>query len=392
MHSASPEVECSFWKFKTLDKAVKLDHLLFEKADVNKTSKRCFVKGIREEYCATPPFALTVTEEEIKRMSNAFREVTRASLFCKALESNSYKPCELFNTSCSRQKRQRLLEECTGNLEQTPEYILVDEIFKNVPSGYCPPADLNNEQLNHATKSVGVTVSAAKEICLSTMQQSKDHRWYAERSKRVMASVFGKIINKRKSLYPKLLIQSITKQHNPAVKAPTPLQWGLDNESKAIMKYEEIPKVDETVRSCGFVVSPKWPWLGCSPDGIVMRNGVPEGCIEIKCTYASKDLCISDAVNCKKNFCLQQTENGLKLKENHPYYFQCQGVLNILNLNWIDFVVYTNVDMHVERIDEDIFFWEEKMPLEITSFYFSFILPSCNELKLEYLTISLEFY
>ena len=176
------------------------------------------------------------------------------------------------------------------------------------------------------------------------------------------------------------------------MKAPTPLQWGLDNESKAIKKYEEIPKRDETVRSRGFVVSPKWPWLGCSPDGIVMRNGVPEGCIEIKCTYASKDLCISDAVNCKKNFCLQQTENGLKLKENHPYYFQCQGVLNILNLNWIDFVVYTNVDMHVERIDEDIFFWEEKMPLEITSFYFSFILPSCNELKLEYLTISLEFY
>ena len=197
-------------------------------------------------------------------------------------------------------KDKELLEECTGNLEQTPEYILVEEIFKNVPSGYCPPADLNDEQLNHATKSVGVTVSAAKEICLSTMRQSKDHRWYAERSKRVTASVFGKIINKRKSLYPKLLIQSITKQHNPALKAPTPLQWGLDNESKAIKKYEEIPKVDETVRSCGFVVSPKWPWLGCSPDGIVMRNGVPEGCVEIKCSHASKDLCISDAVNCKK--------------------------------------------------------------------------------------------
>ena len=159
---------------------------------------------------------------------------------------------------------------------------------------------MNDERLNHAITSVGVTVSAAKEICLSTMQQSKDHRWYAERSKRVTASVFGKIINRRKSLYPKSLIQSITKQHNPAVKAPTPLQWGLDNESKAIKKYEEILTGDETVRSCGFVVSPKRPWLGCSPDGIVMRNGVPEGCVEIKCSHASKDLCISDAVNCKK--------------------------------------------------------------------------------------------
>ena len=131
---------------------------------------------------------------------------------------------------------------------------------------------MNDEQLNHAIKSVGVTVSAAKEICLSTMQQSKDHRWYAERSKRVMASVFGKIINKRKSLYPKLLIQSITKQHNPAVKAPTPLQWGLDNEIKAIKKYEEILTGDETVRSCGFVVSPKRPWLVFLPLCVMSRT------------------------------------------------------------------------------------------------------------------------
>ena len=114
---------------KTLNNAVKFDHLLFEKADVNKKRKRCLVKGIREEYCATPPFAQTITEEEIERMSSAFREVNQASLFCKALESNNYKPFELFNTSCSKQKRQRLQGECTGNLEQTSEYVLVEEIF-----------------------------------------------------------------------------------------------------------------------------------------------------------------------------------------------------------------------------------------------------------------------
>ena len=98
------------------------------------------------------------------------------------------------------------------------------------------------------------------------------HHWYAERSKRVTASVFGKIINRRKSLYPKSLIQSITKQHNPAVKAPTPLEWGLDNESKAIKKYEEILTGDETVRSCGFVVSPKRPWLVLLPLCVMSRT------------------------------------------------------------------------------------------------------------------------
>lgn len=76
----------------------------------------------------------------------------------------------------------------------------------------------------------------------------------------------------------------------------------MDNEGKVIKKYEEMLKGDEIVRFCGFVVNFKWLWLGCSLDGIVMRNGVFEGCIEIKCFYVSKDLCIFDVVNCKKKF------------------------------------------------------------------------------------------
>lgn len=96
------EVECIFWKFKILDKVVKFDYLLFEKVDVNKISKRCFVKGIREEYCVILLFVLIVIEEEIKRMSNVFREVIWVLFFCKVFELNSYKFCELFNMFCSR--------------------------------------------------------------------------------------------------------------------------------------------------------------------------------------------------------------------------------------------------------------------------------------------------
>lgn len=101
------------------------------------------------------------------------------------------------------------------------------------------------------------------------------------------------------------------------------------------------------MRSCGFVVSPKWPWLGCSPDGIIMKDGIVVGCLEVKCSYASKDLNICEAVQNNKQFFLKQTENGCRLKENHAYYYQCQGVVNILNLQWIDFAVYTNKDFHV---------------------------------------------
>jgi hypothetical protein len=62
------------------------------------------VKGDRENYCATQPFAQAGTDEEIKTMADAFKKADRTSLLCKTLESNAYKPCEVFETSCNQQK------------------------------------------------------------------------------------------------------------------------------------------------------------------------------------------------------------------------------------------------------------------------------------------------
>ena len=32
--------------------------------------------------------------------------------------------------------------------------------------------------------------------------------------------------------------------------------------------YEK--KFNREITNCGLVVNPKWPWLGCSPDGITL--------------------------------------------------------------------------------------------------------------------------
>ena len=78
---------------------------------------------------------------------------------------------------------------------QTPQSLLIDEIIKNVPNDYNSPSNYSQEHLELFTKTVGLTVSSAKEVCMTTMEQSKDPRWYVERAKRVTASVFGKVIN-----------------------------------------------------------------------------------------------------------------------------------------------------------------------------------------------------
>ena len=57
------------------------------------------------------------------------------------------------------------------------------------------------------------------------------------------------------------------------------------------------------------------------------------------------------------------------------YFYQCQGIVNILGLQWIDFVVYTDVDMYVERIHKDTNLWKRTMLPKLPSFYLTFVLP-----------------
>jgi hypothetical protein len=57
---------------------------------------------------------------------------------------------------------------------QAPPSQMVDQIFKNVPNDYTPPSNYSLEQLELVKTKVGLTVSTAKEICLSTMGQNKD--------------------------------------------------------------------------------------------------------------------------------------------------------------------------------------------------------------------------
>ena len=92
----------------------------------------------------------------------------------------------------------------------------------------------------------------------------------------------------------------------------------------------------------------------------------------------TKGKAIAKAVK-DKSFFLQPSGEGIQLRRRHTYYFQCQGLVNILNLPWIDFIVYTEEDLHGERIYRDVNLWKPVMLPELTSFYFSYILPDICE-------------
>ena len=71
---------------------------------------------------------------------------------------------------------------------------------------------------------------------------------------------------------------------------------------------------------------------------------------------------------------MHYVDGNITLKKKH--FYQVQGLLNILQLNWCDFIVrrVNPHDMVIERIFKDETIWDE-MVLKLTSFYKSHLLP-----------------
>jgi len=63
-----------------------------------------------------------------------------------------------------------------------------------------------------------------------------------------------------------------------------------------LKQYQAKQESDTVIAEFGLIIHPNWPWLGCSPDGLVYdierRNVV--GCIEIKCPDSKRDLTIEE--------------------------------------------------------------------------------------------------
>ena len=71
----------------------------------------------------------------------------------------------------------------------------------------------------------------------------------------------------------------------------------------------------------------------------------------MKCPSTKRNQTIISARDNKnKKFCLELGNGAPKLKRQHPYFHQSQGIVAITEINKLDFVVYTLKDMHIQTI------------------------------------------
>lgn len=189
----------------------------------------------------------------------------------------------------------------------------------------------------------------ARKLERSTTDQALSATWHNERRQRITASHFGRIMT-RKAPITDLYLGSMFNA-KPFVSAPT--TYGTSNEKLARQRYIRQSKLH--VHDCGFLVNPEFPFLGASPDGKVC-DGAVTGIIEIKCPYSIRDMTIPEAVACaEKNHLvfLEKVGTDIRLQRNHLHWYQVQGQLLVSGAPFCDFICYTKVDFHVERIQPD---------------------------------------
>ncbi|XP_060565355.1 uncharacterized protein LOC132724501 [Ruditapes philippinarum] len=188
-----------------------------------------------------------------------------------------------------------------------------------------------------------ITLEERKAIERRTIGQSKNPRWYDERTKRLSSSMFGRIVkalNSDKTDKTKLASSLVN-----VVKITAPaLKHGLKYETMAISRY--MTESGEEVKMCGIVVARDFPFLSCSPDGIINNKRI----VEVKCPYSAKDKPINSVT---VPYLKSDKESGFYLDKIHDYFFQIQGQLLCTEAEECVFIVYTITDMVYFKVPRD---------------------------------------
>lgn len=210
-------------------------------------------------------------------------------------------------------------------------------------------------------------------IELISSQRTDD--WLTQRKLRVTASNFGVFFKRRYFDPPENLHKLIHSMLNPKFYGKIPaLEYGKEMEATAIQDY--VKKTGNQVEETGFWIRCEYPWLGGSPDGIVTDKATGKrGLLEVKCPYSAKHLTIREYIIEKKTAYLKNMDGKVYLDKTHNYFYQMQGCMFVVDMEWCDFVVRTEKDIFVERIVRNNEFIG-MMLARLAEFYTRFLLPS----------------
>ena len=211
-----------------------------------------------------------------------------------------------------------------------------------------------------------------KQIAKDTIGQASNNLWHKMRKNRLTASQFGKAIRAYDYGTTNAVKEVIeTVKGERTIPSVAPILWGKDHEKDAIEKYSAIKGYN--VRPTGLWIFPNG-YLAASPDGIVFEDeemDIPSGIIEVKCPYSVRFMDFYQ-MRQQKKLPMYLNANG-NLKINADHYHQIQGELVATGAPWCDFIVWTTIDIKIQRIFPNLD-WKLTYIPKLTSFYIENIL------------------
>ncbi len=100
----------------------------------------------------------------------------------------------------------------------------------------------------------------------------------------------------------------------------------------------------------GFRINPEYPYIGASPNAIMLCDCCGRRAVEIKCPFCKRDKNLVEASDDKKFYMQKDSSGDLKLDKRHAYYYQVQTQLGVCGFDSAYFVVWTEEDLHQEEI------------------------------------------
>jgi YqaJ-like viral recombinase domain len=250
------------------------------------------------------------------------------------------------------------------------EAITCDEfklLINEVPSIPFAEVDLSDVNLvNFFNEHVKIDLKSATELNKMTSTQNNSV-WKNARKLRITASSCYSLYTYAKNKNPDW--EKKYEGLHRSFSTPATV-YGKTMEEPAFRAYQ---RSEPSVKRSGFCVNPKYPWVGCSPDGIIVEK---RRIIEIKCLPVFKQSPVDmDAVKFVEK--VDGGESGdYVLKKKHVYYGQVQLNMFLMNCTSADLVIYSkSTDSFVAvRVQYDYFFVLHMLET-LKSVYFSKLLP-----------------
>ena len=216
------------------------------------------------------------------------------------------------------------------------------------------------EESEELYKSYQLSEAQVKAVEEATRGQSKSKIWHEQHAGRVTASTLKAALATSVANPSPSLIKSICYPQSHAFTSAA-CAWGQKHESTARgVYYSKYAKIHDTfsISDSGLVIDLKYPFMGESPDGLVVCTCCGKGVLEIKCPYSCKTKSFEERAK-EKDFFLERSGDHLTLKHSHSYFYQVQLQMMFCAVMYCNFVVWREDDFHVERITVDIEFINE---------------------------------